>query len=77
MSVQQPVPGEYYINETGQLIEVRCMLYRDAEISMIMLLYQDGCRLTIRMDEWNWLALKPYSDWFFGGHRARMLLADN
>ena len=70
MSVQQPVPGEYYINETGQLIKVRCMLYRDAEISMIMLQYQDGCHLTIRMDEWNWLALKPYSDWFFGSQSA-------
>jgi hypothetical protein len=67
MYVQQPVAGEYYINETGQLIKVRCVLYSDAEISMIMLQYQDGYYLTIRMDEWNWLALKPYSDWFFGG----------
>lgn len=67
---QQPVPGEYYINLTGQLIKVRYLLYTQAEISRIMLEYQDGHRLSVKLDEWLWLDLKPYSEWFFGDSAA-------
>ena len=63
---QQPVPGNYYVNLTGQLIKVRYLLYSNAELSTIVLEYQDGCRLFVSLDEWDWLDLRPYSDWFFG-----------
>lgn len=67
---QQPVPGEYYINLTGQLIKVRYLLYSQAEISLIMLEYQDGHRLSVKLNEWFWMDLKPYSEWFFGDSDA-------
>jgi len=67
---QQPVPGEYYINLTGQLIKVRYLLYKQDVISLILLEYQDGHRMSVKLDEWNWLDLKPYSDWFFGDNAA-------
>ncbi len=67
---KKPVPGEYYINLTGQLIKVRYLLYNQAEISLVMLEYQDGHRLSVQLDEWHWLDLKPYSDWFFGDTNA-------
>ncbi|NOY66493.1 MAG: hypothetical protein GXP13_03675 [Gammaproteobacteria bacterium] len=63
---QLPVPGKYYINLTGQLIKVRCVLYSDSELAVVRLEYQDGHQLTVMIDEWNWLDLRPYADWFLG-----------
>lgn len=63
----KPVPGDYYINLSGQLIKVKYVLYSQSAITMIMLEYQDNHCFTVRFDEWQWLDLKPYSDWFFGG----------
>lgn len=70
MSAKKPVPGDYYINETGQLIKVRYVLYKHSAMSMVMLQYQDGYHLSISPDEWRWLDLKPYSEWFFGAASA-------
>ncbi len=62
----QPVPGKFYINHTGQLIKVSYLLYAHARLSTIVLEYQDGGRLYVSNDEWEFLELKPYSDWFLG-----------
>lgn len=59
-----PVPGNYYVNLTGQLIKVRCVLYSDGVLTVIRLEYQDNHQLAVRLDEWNWLDLRPYADWF-------------
>ena len=61
-----PVPGNYYVNLTGQLIKIRYLLYSGGELAMIMLEYQDGHQLKIGQEEWNWLDLRDYSDWFMG-----------
>ena len=63
---QLPVPGNYYVNLTGQLIKVCCVLYSEGELSVIRLEYQDGHQLTVQLEEWNWLDLRPYADWFLG-----------
>jgi len=68
---QEPVPGNYYVNLTGQLIKVRYLLYSGGEISMVMLEYQDGHQLKVQLDEWLWLDLRDYSDWFMGESRKR------
>ena len=68
---QSPVPGHYYVNLTGQLIKVRCMLYNQSELTFVRLEYQDGHQLTVGIDEWNWLDLRPYADWFLGGAKAK------
>ncbi len=63
---KKPIAGDYYVNLTGQLIKVRYLLYSNAQLSTIVLEYQDGCRLFVSLDEWYWLDLRPYSEWFFG-----------
>jgi len=63
---REPVPGNYYVNLTGQLIKVRYLLYSYGEMTMVMLEYQDGHQLKVQLDEWEWLDLRDYSDWFMG-----------
>ena len=65
-----PVPGDYYINLSGQLIKVKYVLYSGSVISMVMLEYHDSHQFNVRMDEWIWLDLKPYSEWFFGDNSS-------
>jgi len=68
---REPVPGNYYVNLTGQLIKVRYLLYSGCEITMVMLEYQDGHQLKVQLDEWLWLDLRDYSDWFMGESSKR------
>ncbi|VAW76463.1 hypothetical protein MNBD_GAMMA12-3667 [hydrothermal vent metagenome] len=60
---QEPVPGYYYINLTGQLIKVKALLYVEAHLARVVVEYLDGKILNIRLDEWNWLDLSVYSEW--------------
>lgn len=59
---QQPVPGFYYINLTGQLIKVRALVYNDGSLARVVVEYLDGRRVHLPLDEWNWLELDRYSD---------------
>lgn len=63
---QQPVPGNYYVNLTDHLIRVVCTLYSDGELVAVRLEYQDSNQLTVNLDEWDFLDLKPYIDWCVG-----------
>ncbi len=60
---QEPVPGYYYINLTGQLIKVKALLYVEGGLQRVVVEYLDGKVLNIRLDEWNWLDLSVYSEW--------------
>lgn len=60
---QEPVPGYYYINLTGQLIKVKALLYIEGGLARVVVEYLDGKILNIRLDEWNWLDLSVYSEW--------------
>ncbi len=60
---QEPVPGYYYINLTGQLIKVKALLYVTGRLARVVVEYLDGKMLNIRLDEWNWLDLSVYSAW--------------
>jgi len=63
-SQQTPIPGNYYVNKTGQLIKVRYILYCGGDISHVILEYLDGHRMFVELDEWRWLDLTRYSDWY-------------
>ncbi|HEC28794.1 MAG TPA: hypothetical protein ENI65_04305 [Gammaproteobacteria bacterium] len=67
---QKPVPGKYYVNLTGQLIKVRYLIYSHGEISLILLEYQDGHQISVDCQEWNWLDLKHYTDWFLDNRKS-------
>lgn len=65
MATQQtPIPGNYYVNKTGQLIKVRYILYSDGDVSRVILEYLDGHRMSVELEEWSWLDLTRYSDWY-------------
>jgi len=63
---QKPVPGNYYINLAGQLLRVKCILYSYGEMTRIIIEYLDGKHVNLTRDEWTWLDLTVYSDWFTG-----------
>jgi hypothetical protein len=60
---QEPVPGNYYINLTGQLIRVKMILYSGLDASRVVIEYLDGRRIHIDIQEWDWLDLSVYPDW--------------
>ena len=64
MAIQQkPIPGNYYINLTGQLIRVMMLVYSEGKPSRVMIEYLDGRRMGIDISEWSWLDLSEYPDW--------------
>ena len=64
MAIQQePVPGNYYINLTGQLIRVMMIVYSEGNPTRVMIEYLDGRRMGIDISEWCWLDLSVYPDW--------------
>ncbi len=64
MSIQQePIPGRYYINLTGQMIKVRALLYLNGLLTRVIIEYLDGNIIYVAADEWGWLDLSIYNEW--------------
>lgn len=64
MSIQQePIPGRYYINLTGQMIKVRALLYLNGLLTRVIIEYLDGNIIYVAADEWCWLDLSIYNEW--------------
>lgn len=71
MSIQQnPIPGRYYINLTGQMIKVRALLYLEGSLNKVTMEYLDGSVIHVAVDEWGWLDLSMYNEWN-GSRRAK------
>ncbi len=61
MSVHNPIPGYWYANPTGQLMQVRAVLYKGTNASRTVLEYINGRRETLSMDDWCRLDLSLHS----------------
>jgi hypothetical protein len=70
---QRPIPGYWYANIVGQLVQVRAVLYTGDRISRIVLEYINGRRDFVDMDGWLYLDLALHSPGMERRDRARDL----
>ena len=58
---QKPIPGYWYSNFSGQLIQVRALVYSSGERSLIVLEDINGKRETVDIESWHGMDLVLHS----------------
>ena len=58
---QRPIPGYWYTNIVGQLVQVRALMYRYGQLDMVAIEYASGKRDFIDLDGWYYLDLALHS----------------
>lgn len=61
MLVHEPIPGYWYANIKGQLMQVRAVLYEGARPSRTIFEYINGRRETVKLTDWYRLDLSLHS----------------
>lgn len=56
-TMQSPVVGTWYVNQTGKLIKVRMLLYVRDGLQNVMVEYLDGSLALVSADDWYCLKL--------------------
>jgi hypothetical protein len=69
----RPIPGYWYANIVGQLVQVRAVLYSNAVPSRIALEYLNGRRQYVDPAGWRYLDLALHSPGMERRGRARDL----
>lgn len=69
----RPIPGYWYANIVGQLVQVRAVLYTNGALSRIVLEYINGRRDFVDSDGWRYLDLALHSPGMERRGRARDL----
>ncbi len=70
---QKPIPGYWYANIVGQLVQVRAVLHTSGVATRIVLEYINGRRDFVDMDGWRYLDLVLHSPGLERRDRARDL----
>ena len=55
-----PVPDSWYVNETGKVIKVRLLLYREGKLNAVIIENLEGRRNIIKLEGWYELHLSRY-----------------
>jgi len=58
---QKPIPGYWYSNFSGQLIQVRALVYSSGERSLIVLEDINGKRESVDIESWHGMDLVLHS----------------
>ena len=58
---QKPIPGYWYSNFSGQLIQVRALVYSSGERRLIILEDINGKRETVDIESWHGMDLVLHS----------------
>lgn len=58
---QNPVPGYWYTNIVGQLVQVRALMYRAGRVDLVALEYASGKRDFVDLEGWYYLDLALHS----------------
>ena len=61
MLVYKPIPGYWYANIKGQLMQVRAVLYEGTKANRTILEYINGRRETVAIDDWYRMDLSLHS----------------
>jgi hypothetical protein len=55
-----PVPDSWYVNESGKLVKVRLLLYREGELNAVIIENLESRRNIIKLEDWYELHLSRY-----------------
>jgi hypothetical protein len=58
---QEPLPGYWYTNIVGQLIQVRALMYAGKRVTCVAVEYANGKREFVDMRGWCYLDLSLHS----------------
>ncbi|MFP5506863.1 MAG: hypothetical protein ACLGH6_11750 [Gammaproteobacteria bacterium] len=58
---QKPLPGYWYTNIVGQLIQVRALMYSGNRVTCVVVEYANGKREFVDMRGWYYLDLALHS----------------
>jgi len=51
--IEIPTINQWYVNQTGQLIKVKLLLFSNATVKKVMFEYLDGTMKVITYADWN------------------------
>ena len=57
----KPIPGYWYTNIVGQLVQVRAIVYSGSRLSSVALEYANGKRDFVDLEGWYYLDLSIHS----------------
>jgi hypothetical protein len=57
---QDPVPDSWYVNETGKVVKVRLLLYREGHLNAVIVENLEGRHNSIKLENWYELHLSRY-----------------
>jgi hypothetical protein len=60
--IEEPVPGLYYVNATGQLMSVRALVFTRGELTHVLVEYLDGRMARLATEEWNGQVIARYTE---------------
>lgn len=55
-----PVPDSWYVNETGKVVKVRLLLYREGKLNAVIIENLEGRRNIVKLEGWYELHLNRY-----------------
>jgi len=67
----RPIPGYWYTNIVGQLVQVRAVLYKGRAIRRVAVEYANGRREFLDLDGWYFLDLSLHAPRLERRSRAR------
>ena len=57
---QDPVPDSWYVNESGKVLKVRFLVYRDGGLTAVIVESLEGRRKSIKLECWYEMHLTRY-----------------
>lgn len=57
---QDPAPDSWYVNETGKVLKVRLLLYREGNLTAVIVESLDGQRKSIELESWYDMRMSRY-----------------
>lgn len=58
--VQDPIVGTWFVNQTGQLIKVKLLMFNDENLQRVLIQYLDGTTKLIKEEDWFCLKLNKH-----------------
>ena len=57
---QDPTVGTWFVNQTGQLIKVKLLMFDDVQLQRVLIQYLDGTTKLINKKDWFYLKLNKH-----------------
>ena len=58
--IQDPIVGTWFVNQTGQLIKVKLLMFNEEKLHRVLIQYLDGSTKLINNEDWFCLKLNKH-----------------